>query len=381
MFEHLSDFESHPVTQELMLRSRAMEASCNGILIANAFLDGMPIIYANTAHERISGYKNEDVLGQSFVGLYESSPDVDQVTKIQATVNEGLECSLTIQNLRQDENPYWVELTISPIKSDEGEIQYYIAVEQDVTEREIAKQKLEETLRELQALNTRKDQFLGMAVHDLRGPINNVRIASNLLIEYEFSAVEQTEILSTIYQTSEKMLNLINDLLDINAIESGKLELKLIDVNIAEFIERISRMNNRLGEQKGIQLHVDLAQSPVNATFDPQRIEQVLDNLIGNAFKFSHRDTTVKLTVMQDDGQLKFSVQDEGQGIKAEELDQLFGSFQRTSTLPTANESSSGLGLSICKRIVEQHGGTIRVDSTYGEGSTFSFSFPMKHTL
>ena len=173
------------------------------------------------------------------------------------------------------------------------------------------------------------------------------------------------------------MLSLLDDILDITAIESGKLTLRPDVVDVKKFVEHIVKLNRYIGAQKQIALVADLEPNLPPMAFDPQRIEQVLNNLIGNAFKFSFTDKTVTVRVRRIDKAVEFSVIDQGQGIPADEIDKVFGEFQRVSTKPTADEHSTGLGLSICKRIVKLHEGEIGVESEVGTGSRFFFTLPL----
>lgn len=228
---------------------------------------------------------------------------------------------------------------------------------------------------ELRKINKEKDYMIGMVAHDLRGPLGNIKTCYDLITDdlTDTPAVEQY--LEIIDEVVEKSLNLINDLLDVSAIETGQLLLKKTEVTLEEFLEKVIRLNKRTAANKGIKLELQLDGTD-SWVFDSQRIEQVLDNLLGNAFKYSHKNTKVKLVVKSEKGLLKFQVIDQGQGIKEEYMSKLFSAFQKTSTLPTGSEQSNGLGLSICKRIVELHGGVIEAQSEYGEGSCFSFSLP-----
>jgi signal transduction histidine kinase len=247
-------------------------------------------------------------------------------------------------------------------------------LEQRVKERTV---KLAEANEKLVDLNKQKDHFLGMAAHDLRGPIGNVRGYADLISMIDGTREEYHEYSSIIRNICNDMLNLLNDILDISVIESGKITLVPKKVDVPEFVEAICTLNRRLGEQKSITLTTELAGDVSQATFDPKRIEQVLTNLISNAFKFSYGGTTVTVQAQQHDDAIEFSVIDQGQGIKSEEIGRLFGEFQRTSTQPTGDEKSTGLGLSICKRIVELHGGHIAVESELGKGSRFFFTLPV----
>ncbi len=248
----------------------------------------------------------------------------------------------------------------------------------DLLEARVAERTAELSLvnEQLVMLNTQKDNFMGTVVHDLRGPLGTIKMCLELIQDAHVPAAHKGNFFDAMDTTIEKMLGLLNDLLDINAIETGKLALEPEVVNISAFIDRVYQLNVHLGARKQITLLTEIAPDVDTARFDPKRIEQVLDNLLGNAFKFSFAETTVRLAVTHSADALVFTVTDQGQGIQPHELPRLFGAFQRTSTMPTGSESSTGLGLSICKRIVDLHGGVIRVDSVYGAGTTFTFCLP-----
>jgi signal transduction histidine kinase len=253
-------------------------------------------------------------------------------------------------------------------------------LEQRVAERtaelEDALQRLQALNEQLQTVNAQKDLFLGMAAHDLRTPITVIQGFTDLLLHPRTPPEEFPEIVHVIRETLQNMLAMLNDILDITAIESGKLKLKPRRVKVAPYLEDILHLNGMIAVRKHIQLKDEIAPNLGEGYFDPDRIEQVFNNLLSNAFKFSHEGTTVTLRARRVNGNFMFSVVDQGQGIPADELSTVFGAFQKTSTRPTAGERSTGLGLSICKRIVELHGGAIHVESEPGRGSTFTFFLP-----
>ncbi len=229
---------------------------------------------------------------------------------------------------------------------------------------------------ELYRLNEQKDRLMGMVAHDLRGPIGSIQMCTELLRSGGLNQAEQDEFIQMVEETAKNALYLINDLLDITAIESGKLVIEPQLVDIAQFLTRIIHLNQLIGERKGIQLVVQIHPALSRASLDPRRIQQVLDNLLSNAFKYSHPGTTVTLHIEGDGQDLLIAVTDQGQGIPGTELNLLFKPFQLTSTRSTGQELSTGLGLSICKRIVELHHGTIQVESTVGCGTTFTIRLP-----
>lgn len=250
-----------------------------------------------------------------------------------------------------------------------------ILLEERVAERTAA---LVETNRRLEEINVEKDRFIGMIAHDLRTPISGIWGMSSLLAdpEIEMPTEDRLEFGTAMHRAAQNMLDLVNDLLDITRIQSGRIELRLKETDMADYLTEIVRFVRRIGERKNIELVMDLEPDLPPITIDPLRIQQVLHNLISNAFKFSHTHTTVTVKLRQSEGQYVISVIDQGQGIKASEIDKVFSELPRVSTKPTAGEPSTGLGLAICKRIVALHGGQITVESEWGQGSCFCFTLP-----
>ena len=175
---------------------------------------------------------------------------------------------------------------------------------------------------------------------------------------------------------SSYMLNLINDLLDVTRIESGNLDLRPEAGDFLEFARRVAGLQAVLAQRRGIEVVVEAADAPCVAFFDPARMEQVLNNLVGNAVKFSAGGTRIVARVECAAACVRASIIDQGPGIPVEELGTIFKEFHRGTVRPSPGERSTGLGLAIARRIVEAHGGTIGVESEVGRGSTFFFTLP-----
>jgi signal transduction histidine kinase len=240
-------------------------------------------------------------------------------------------------------------------------------------QRELAQKNVE-----LARLNEEKNRFLGIVAHDLRNPLGAISLYSQLLIE-EASTVltgEQQELLSDINNSVDFMQGLVHDLLDVARIESGKLELLRQPTDLVALVQHNLVLNRVYAGQKDIHLTFACDDHIPLLMLDRAKIEQVLNNLLTNAIKFSHPHTTVAVRIACIAGSVVMSVKDQGQGIPADELDQLFQPFQKTSVASTGGESSTGLGLMIVHKIITGHGGTIRVESEWGQGSTFYVSFP-----
>lgn len=232
---------------------------------------------------------------------------------------------------------------------------------------------------ELVKLNDLKNQFLGMAAHDLRNPISIILNYSEFLLDEAVDSLkeEQIQFLGVIRKSSEFMLGLLNDLLDIAKIESGKLDLALERTDLAALIKTNVALNQVIAQKKSIQLvFQDYEQIP-EVQADKEKIHQVLNNLISNAIKFSPAQTVIHIDVFRTGENVTVSVTDQGPGIPAEDGKKLFHPFSKTSVKSTGGEKTTGLGLAIVKKIVNGHRGNIWVESSLGKGSTFSFSLPL----
>ena len=232
---------------------------------------------------------------------------------------------------------------------------------------------------ELEKVNEQKNRLMGMAAHDLRNPLGVIHAYAESL-ETEASAVlteGQRAFVTTIKETSNFILRMVNDLLDVSAIEAGQLNLDRQPGDLARVIQRNVTLNRLLANRKEIAVEFDPPTDLPTFAFDADKIEQVLNNLISNAIKFSHQNTRVRILLTCDSEAVTVAVQDQGQGIPSAELSRLFKPFSQLSVRSTAGEQSTGLGLSIARRIVEGHGGRIWVDSEIGKGSTFYFTLPV----
>ena len=249
----------------------------------------------------------------------------------------------------------------------------------DITERKLAEAALQRSNDQLRELNNQKNEFLGMAAHDLRNPIAVIQNASLILSRYssENLSEKQHEFLRKIHDTSKFMLELLNNLLDISKIESGKLELEMTKNHYPDFVRKNAEFNRFFATEKSISVDLALSEDIPLVDFDKNKIEQVLNNLISNAIKYSHPNTKINIEVVREKDLVVTKVMDQGQGIPEDELPHIFKPFQKASIKPTAGEKSTGLGLAIVKKIVEGHRGTIGVESKVGKGSTFFFKLPL----
>ena len=231
---------------------------------------------------------------------------------------------------------------------------------------------------ELSQLNEEKNRFLGIAAHDLRSPLGVILTYSEFL-ESEAAEVldsEQREFVSAIRSTTQFMLRLIDDLLDVSQIEAGQLNLDLQPADLVGLLRHNVGLNRALAARKQIQIRFQPEMATLRVVIDAAKIVQVLNNLVGNAIKFSPALTQVDVLLSATASTAIIAVDDHGPGIPPNELAKLFKPFSKTSVRSTAGEKSTGLGLAIVRRIAEGHGGEVQVESEVGRGSRFLVRLP-----
>jgi signal transduction histidine kinase len=227
----------------------------------------------------------------------------------------------------------------------------------------------------LKTLNEQKNIFLGIVAHDLRNPIGAIHGISEL-IEKQVNESHQ-HLAKLITKVSASTLHLINDLLDISKIEANTIDLEKSDTDYITLVKQNVILNEFIAKNKKIKIATDLEKLPKALLIDNEKIEQVLNNLIGNAIKYSFLGSTIVVKVFSKENQIITQVIDQGQGIPEDEMEGIFNLFIRASIKPTGDENSHGLGLAIVKKIVEAHNGMVGVTSKLGEGSTFYFTLPI----
>ena len=237
---------------------------------------------------------------------------------------------------------------------------------------------VEKQNKELLVLNENKNKFLGMAAHDIRNPLVVIQQYAKIILEDSKELDSDiSKYAETISAVSGFIHDMVEELLDITKIESGEFVVKKEAVNIHDIIKDSVKMNSIFSERKNIKILTEVASELTMVRLDSNKINQVLNNLISNAIKYSENDKKVIIKVNKIEDHIKVDVIDQGKGIREDELDNLFKPFKTTSTVGTAGEKSTGLGLLIVKKIVEAHGGEMCVVSVLNSGSVFSFILPL----
>ena len=240
----------------------------------------------------------------------------------------------------------------------------------------LAEQRL--LVEQLSNANTAKNRFLGMAAHDLRNPLAAIRGLAELLRDGVVGTLthDQLDLLETIHTASKQMLVLVNELLDVATIEAGELKIYPDTVDPLDLVEKAVYVANIEATTKKTKIAIVPHERPQPHVFDPNKIRQVVDNLLSNAVKYSPPGSTVQVEVESVAGSIVFAVRDQGPGIPESEPGKLFKDFGRPSVQPTGGEKSTGLGLAICRKIVEAHRGTITAENQPERGCVFRFTLP-----
>ncbi|MCA1841779.1 MAG: response regulator, partial [Actinobacteria bacterium] len=251
----------------------------------------------------------------------------------------------------------------------------YAGLERTVEDRT---RELRAALEQLEVANRHKSQFLANMSHELRTPLNAVIGFSEVLKEHMFGELNerQDEYVTDILASGRHLLALINDILDLAKVESGRMELEVARFSLAATIdEAVAMLRERAGRAQ-ITLETDLAEAADQVDADARKVKQIVVNLVTNAVKFTPPGGRVTVETRRDDGEITVAVRDTGVGISAADQDRIFDEFRQAKDGPATTQEGTGLGLALAKRYVELHGGRIWVESTPGDGATFGFTLP-----
>ena len=322
--------------------------------------------FANPAAARMTGHKVEELIGRhSHELVHHTRPDGTHFPFEECPVFE----SLADATVHYAEDVYWrkdgssfpVEYTSTPIV-EQGEVKGAVVVFKNICER-----------REIERA---KDEFTSVVSHELRTPLTSIRGSLGLLESGVLGPLPEKgqRMIEIAVENTDRLVRLINDILDIERIDSGTIDMHKQRCEAADLIARAVDGLQSLAAQAQVRLHAHPTRAALLA--DPDRILQTLTNLISNAVKFSPPESTVQVFSERRDGEVVFRISDEGRGIPADKLDSVFERFQQVDASDAREKGGTGLGLAICRTIVEHHGGRIWVESVPEQGSTFSFAVP-----
>ena len=348
------------------------------------------LIYVNRAFCDIYGYKEEEVIGKHCSIFWSAKTPRDMLQRIRPeTLYTGW--SGEIDNRRKDGTEFTIHLSTSVIRDHNNKPIALVGVARDISEKKKTElqlmaftqelQKVNELLLEseknLKELNASKDKFFSIISHDLKGPYQGLLSILDLLIkEYDsFSDEERKEIFIKIQSSSQRTYNLLDNLLQWSGIQIGKVKYHPEKFNLLKISAGIIDLFSELAKGKRICIK-NLISEDIFLFADLNMIQLIIRNLLSNAIKFSYPDNEILVTALEVNGNVEISVKDFGVGMDIEKATNLFRIDIQNSTMGTAEETGTGLGLLLCKDMVNMHNGTIWLTSEEGKGSTFSFTIP-----
>lgn len=369
--------ERQQAENRLKLFERAIDQSPVSTIITNN--EGR-IIYVNPKFTETSGYQAHEAIGQMPSLLKSGYHTDDFYQQLWLSITSGTEWRGEFLNKRKNGELFWEQAVISAIVNEKGEITHFVEAKEDVTEKKRIIQDLQQAKEKAEESDRLKSAFLANMSHEIRTPLNAIMGFTNLLVETDELEEElKKEFSSIIYNSSENLLQIINDILDISKIETGQLRMfpsKFSVHTVVQELHSIACQQQVKMEKTAITIQYQLPADDCYLKADKVRFVQIFNNLINNAIKFT--DTgTIEFGILDiSPTHIRFFVSDTGIGISQSLQDHIFDRFRQVDDSPSRIYGGTGLGLSISKKLVEQMGGEINLKSDPGKGTTFWFTVP-----
>lgn len=357
----LRDISDRKRTDAALSQLAAIVADSEDAIFSKT-LDGIVVSW-NASAQRLFGYSAAEAIGQSILTLIVPGDRQSEETTLLEKISQG-ESVQQFETVRRRKNKtlIHVALTISPVKDCQGQMIGISTIARDISDRH--------------QIERMKNEFISIVSHEIRTPLTSIRGAIGLLASgmYHNKPERVQRMLEIALTDSDRLVRLVNDILDLERLESGRLELVKERCDAAEAIGQAVEGLQALADKAGVRFSLPPRTATVWAS--PDALQQILTNLLSNAIKFSPPQSIITLTVQPQWQGVLFAVRDAGRGIPPDKVEMIFNPFQQVDASDSRQKGGTGLGLTICQRIVHQHGGRIWVESTLGEGSTFYFTLP-----
>ena len=346
----------------------------DGILLADA--EKRKFYMGNNAICRMLGYSQEEIKNLGVVDIHPEKDLHYAMYQYEKQANGEFRLPGDLPLKRKDGNIFYADIYTTTIKiaGKKSQIVFF----HDVTELKLAEEERRRA-SELKAATEIKSKFTSMVSHELRSPLAAIKEGINIVLEGLVGNVnnEQKDLLNTAKRNADRLGRLINNVLDFQKIESGKMEFDIRENDINEVAREVGKAMSLLAEQKGLDLVVDVDDGLPKIRFSRDKIIQVLTNLLSNAIKFTEKGS-ISMSTKQEDNLVHVIVQDTGVGIKAKDMPRLFQAFEQLDSIRDKKKGGTGLGLAISKEIILAHKGKIWAESEAGKGSAFHFVLPIK---
>jgi len=362
--------------EKIQKLSMSIEQSPSSIVITDVNGD---IEYVNPKFTEITGYTAEEVMGQNPRILKSGHTPSEVYIQLWDTISSGEVWRGELLSRKKNGKYFWEWITMTSIKNEYDEIINYVAIKEDISVRKqmeadliVAKNKAEESDR-------LKSAFLANMSHEIRTPLNSIIGFSELLADSHFEIAEKDEFIGHIISNGNSLLSIISDIMDISKMESGMVYIRTREVPVLKIVTDIGRNYRCRFEEKGIDFRIkyEMELEAVRIMADPERLNQIFNNLLSNALKFTN-EGFVQLEYTQKGAMLQFEIKDTGIGIPADFHAKIFDRFSQVEASNSRQYGGNGLGLAITKNLVELMGGKIWLESEPKIGTSFFFTLPIK---
>lgn len=326
----------------------------------------------NTAAEKLFGYSSAEILGKH-ISVLIPTDRLEEENSIISNIAKGKKVDhFETLRLAKDGRQIPLSITVSPLIDSTGKVIGASKIARDISAQQKAQAINDALFQEIKALNEKKDEFIGIASHELKTPLTSISGYLQLLAKLQSEETTKKFIDKTIHQVN-KLTSLVSDMLDVSKIEAGKLQFSKKKFDMKLMVENAIELINHTHSGSEITLKSDIESIPFYG--DEQRIEQVMINLLSNAIKYSPNTAKIDISLSLSNGEILVGVKDEGYGIAPDLQKKIFTRFYRVEDV-NPNISGLGIGLYISSQVIERHEGKIWVESELGKGSTFWFALP-----